>query len=212
MVPSVDGRTRRGDRTRAAVLDTAVAFATEVGLEGISLGQLADRLGVSKSGFFAHWRSKEDLQLATVERARERFAERVVRPALCTPRGLPRLWAIHEYRLADIANDGLPGGCFFANAQFEYDARPGVIRDRIAAALDEWLTLVERLVREAVEAGHLDESIDLGQLTFEIDALQSAAVYSSRLFPAQAALSYARTAVLVRLRALTTRPDLLPED
>src|SRR5512142_714047 len=107
-----DGRIVRGARTRAAVLDAAIALATESGLDGLSLAQLAGRLGVSKSGLFAHWRSKEELQLATIEWAADRFTAAVVRPALREPRGVRRLWALHLHRVADIADGGLPGGCF----------------------------------------------------------------------------------------------------
>ena len=150
-----DGRVARGDRTRAAVLDGAVALATEEGLDGLSLGQLAVTLGVSKSGLFAHWRSKEDLQLATIERAREQWATHVVAPALQAPRGMRRLWALHESRVNFYAAEVLPGGCFFANAEFEFNARPGPVRDRLAEIFEEWMTLLERLVAEAVAEGEL---------------------------------------------------------
>jgi AcrR family transcriptional regulator len=193
------------------VLDTAVALATEAGLDGLSLGQLADQLGVSKSGLFAHWRSKEELQLATVERAREQVIDWVVRPALRAPRGVRRLWALHEARMAFYAADRLPGACFFANAEFEYNARPGPVRDRVAENLGEWLTLVERLATEAVAAGELVADTDARQLAYEIEALGFAAAMQSRLLPTQPTYRYARRAVLDRLRALCPDPDLLPE-
>src|SRR6266540_6583506 len=168
MVPeaSTDGRVARGDRTRATVLDAAIVMATEAGLDGLSLGQLAERLGVSKSGLFAHWRSKEELQLATIERAAQRLVDAVIRPALHAPRGIRRVWALHERRIDDIATGNLPGGCFFTNAQFEFDARPGVVRDRLAGALDDYHRLLERLIREAVDAGELPADVDAGQLAF----------------------------------------------
>lgn len=212
MTSVADGRILRGDRTRAAILDTAVALATEAGLDGLSLGQLADRLGVSKSGLFAHWRNKEDLQLATIERARERFKERVVAVAMAAPRGIRRLWALHEARLAYIIAVDLPGGCFFTNAQFEYDAKPGPVRERLAQVLTEWLALIERLADEAVAAGELIPAVDPRQLAFEINAFGTATVYQSRLLPATEAASLARTAVLHRLRALCCDPILLPEE
>lgn len=212
MHAAADRRVARGERTRGAVLDAAVVLATQVGLDGLSLAQLAERLGVSKSGLFAHWRSKEELQLATVERARERFIDTVVRPALAEPRGLRRLWAAHERRVADIARTDLPGGCFFTNAQFEYDARPGLVRERLAAALDEWHELLERLIAEAVQAGELRPDVDAGQLAFEINALGTAAVYESRLLSSPHIFRYARGAVLHRLRDLSPYPDLLPKE
>jgi AcrR family transcriptional regulator len=205
-----DGRLVRGARTRTAVLDAAVALTTEVGLDGLSLGQLADRLGVSKSGLFAHWRSKEELQLATVDRAREQWAKRIVAPALRTPRGVRRLWALHEARIAFYADGVLPGGCFFANAEFEFSVRPGPVRDRLVAALGEWLTLVERLTVEAIEAGELSVSVDAKQLAFEIDAIGVATVFQSCLLDPATVYRRGRAAVLGRLRALCPDPTLLP--
>jgi AcrR family transcriptional regulator len=209
---SIDGRLVRGERTRTAVLDTAVALATEQGLDGLSLAQLADRLGVSKSGLFAHWRSKEELQLATVERARDQWTEQVIAPALRAPRGVRRLWALHDARFAFYAGFVLPGGCFFASSGFEYSVRPGPVRDRLVEVLAEWLGLIERLVREAVQAGELDWPGDPEQLAFELDAIGMAMVYMSLLFDPNEVHQRARAAVLGRLRAICTDPDLLPED
>ncbi|WP_326561692.1 TetR/AcrR family transcriptional regulator [Micromonospora sp. NBC_01796] len=208
---TVDGRVVRGERTRTMVLDTAVALATEAGLDGLSLGQLADRLGVSKSGLFAHWRSKEELQLATVERARDLVIEQVIMPALRAPRGVRRLWALHDARLTYYGDGTLPGACFFANAEFEYNVHPGPVRDRLAACLDEWLVLVRRLATEAVTAGELAAHTDVGQLAYEIEALGLAAALQSRLMPSEPSYQYSRQAVLDRLRALCPEPDLLPE-
>jgi AcrR family transcriptional regulator len=210
-VTATDGRLLRGERTRTAVLDAAVALATEQGLDGLSLAQLAERLGVSKSGLFAHWRSKEDLQLAAVERAREQWIEQVVAPALRAPRGIRRLWALHEAKLTFYAGWVLPGGCFFAHAGFEYSVRPGPVRDRLVAALAEWLALLERLVRESVQAGELDWTGEPEQLAFEIDAIGVAMVYMSPLFDPAAVHRRSRAAVLGRLRALCPDPALLPE-
>lgn len=209
-VTTVDGRLARGARTRAAVLDRAVAMATEAGLDGLSLAQLADALAVSKSGLFAHWRSKEELQLATIERAREQVTEQIVAPALAQPRGLRRLWALHEARLAFYARGVLPGGCFFANAEFEFNARTGPVRDRLVEAFRDWLGLLERLVEEAVKAGDLRPDVDVRQLAYETEAAGLAAVMQSRLLGPDA-YTYARRAVLHRLRNVCTDPTLLPE-
>ncbi|MEV4631522.1 TetR/AcrR family transcriptional regulator [Micromonospora sp. NPDC049523] len=208
---TVDGRVVRGERTRTMVLDTAVALATEAGLDGLSLGQLADRLGVSKSGLFAHWRSKEELQLATVERARDLVIEQVISPALRAPRGVRRLFALHEHRLTYYGDGTLPGACFFAKAEFEYNVHPGPVRDRLAECLDEWLVLIRRLVTESVTAGELAAHTDVGQLAYEIDALGLAVALQSRLNPSEPSYQYSRRAVLARLRALCPEPDLLPE-
>ncbi|NES16458.1 MULTISPECIES: TetR/AcrR family transcriptional regulator [Micromonospora] len=206
-----DGRVARGDRTRTAALDAAVSLATEVGLDGLSLGQLADRLGVSKSGLFAHWRSKEALQLATVERAVAQWQERIVAPALRAPRGVRRLRALHEARIDFYAARVLPGSCFFANTEFEYNARPGPVRDRLAAAFGSWTALLERLVQEAVDLGELPADLDVAQLAYEIDALGISAAMRSRLLEPEATYRHARQGLLTRLRALCPDPTLLTE-
>ncbi|GAA2351946.1 TetR family transcriptional regulator [Catellatospora methionotrophica] len=203
-----DGRLARGERTRTAVLDAAVALASEAGLDGLSLGQLADRLHVSKSGLFAHWSSKEELQLAAIEHAREQWAARIVHPALDRPRGVRRLFALHENRLAFYSERILPGGCFFANAEFESTGRTGAVPDRLAVVLAEWITLLERLVTEAVELGELPPDTVPRRLAFEVDAAGVAALLHSRLLARS--LDDARQAVLARLRGLATDPDLLP--
>src|SRR4051794_34128584 len=171
----VDGRVLRGERTRAAVLDAAIDLAIESGLDGLSFGQLAERLAVSKSGLFAHWSSKEALQLATIDRCAQRFTDSVVRPALRAPRGVRRLWALHEHHLADIAAKDL--GCFFKNTQFEFNSRPGAVRDRLIRTLAEYHTLLERLISEAVDLGELAADVDPRQLSFEMNAVVTAAVY-----------------------------------
>ncbi|MFD6665805.1 TetR/AcrR family transcriptional regulator [Micromonospora chalcea] len=206
-----DGRVARGDRTRTAVLDTAVALATEVGLHGLSLAQLADRLEVSKSGLFAHWRSKEALQLATVDRAVAQWQEHILAPALEAPRGVRRLRALHEARIDFYAARVLPGGCFFANTEFEYNARPGPVRDRLAEAFGRWTALLERLVQEAVDLGELPADLDVPLLAYEIDALGISAVMRSRLLDPDATYRHARQGLLNRLRALCPDPTLLPE-
>ncbi|MFG1833142.1 TetR/AcrR family transcriptional regulator [Micromonospora chersina] len=206
-----DGRVARGDRTRTAVLDTAVALATEVGLDGLSLAQLADRLGVSKSGLFAHWRSKEALQLAAVDRAVAQWEERIAAPALRAPRGVRRLHALHEARIEFYAARVLPGGCFFANTEFEYNARPGPVRDRLAEAFGRWTAFLERLVREAVDLGELPAGLDVPLLAYEIDALGISAAMRSRMLDPDATYRHARQGLLNRLRALCPDPTLLPE-
>ena len=207
----MDGRLVRGERTRTAVLDTAVVLATEAGLDGLSLGQLAVTMGVSKSGLFAHWRSKEELQLATIEHARQQWADHVIGPALREPKGVRRLWALHERRMDFYASSHLPGGCFFGKAEFEYNARPGVLRDRLVASFDDWMMLLERLINESVEVGELRPTVEARQLAYEIESLGLTAVMQSRLLT-DAAYTYARRAVLARLRALCPDPTLLPED
>jgi AcrR family transcriptional regulator len=208
----IDGRLARGERTRTAVLDTAVALVTQAGLDGLSLGQLAETLGVSKSGLFAHWRSKQDLQLATVERAREQWAEQVIGPARSAPRGVRRLWALHVSRLDFYASSALPGGCFFATVKFEYNARSGPLYDRIAQTHAEWMEYVEKLARQAVELGELRADTDVAVLAYEIEAAGVAAVMQFRLLSPHVVYPIARRTVLERLRGLCTDPTLLPEE
>ncbi|WP_020522786.1 TetR/AcrR family transcriptional regulator [Catelliglobosispora koreensis] len=205
-----DGRLARGERTRAAVLDVAVALASEVGLDGLTLGQLAERLDMTKSGLFAHWRSKEELQLAAIEHARSQWTAYIVSPALAEPRGIRRLFALHTSRLAFYTERVLPGGCFFANAKFEYIGRSGVVQDRLAEVHGEWMTLIERLIGEAIENQELSSGTPQKDLAFEIDAAGTAALLNFRLLGSDS--SIARRVILTRLRALATDPGLLPTE
>ncbi|MEV4167888.1 TetR/AcrR family transcriptional regulator [Nonomuraea sp. NPDC049709] len=207
-----DGRRERGRRSREAILAQAVSLASVDGLDGLTLGRLAAAVGVSKSGFFAHWRDKEQLQLDAVEWAARQWVDEIVKPALLTPPGVGRVLALHEARLRFYEAKVLPGGCFFFVAQVEFDDRPGPVRERVAKALTDWLGLVERVVREAVELGELLADTDTAQLAYEIDALGEASITHSRLLGGDSGTyDRARRAVLRRLRALTTDPTLLPE-
>jgi AcrR family transcriptional regulator len=208
----IDGRVARGERTRVAVLGAAVAMASVDGLEAMSLAHLADATGVSKSGLFAHWPDKEALQLAVVAHAVRQWTEHVVSPALAAPRGIRRLWALHECRLAFYAGRTLPGGCFFVATEAEFDDRPGPVRDAIAAAVGDWHHLIETVAGQAVELGELRADTDVGQLAFEIQAIGEAVVTSVRLLPAARTAAYGRKAVLDRLRALSDVPGLLPKE
>jgi AcrR family transcriptional regulator len=207
-----DGRIERGERTRVAVLDAAVAMASVDGLEAMSLARLADATAVSKSGLFAHWPDKESLQLAVVARAARQWADHVIAPALAAPRGVRRLWALHECRLAFYAAGILPGGCFFVATGAEFDDRPGPVRDALAAAIGDWQDFIQTVAGQAVELGELRADTDVGQLAFEIEALGQAAVTSVRLLSAERGAARSRRAVLDRLRALSPRPELLPAE
>lgn len=207
-----DGRRLRGSRSREAILERAVSLASVEGLEGLSLGRLAAATGTSKSGFFAHWNGKEQLQLDAVEWARRQWSEQVVGPALRAPAGVRRLFALHESRLRFYADGVLPGGCFFFTVQAEFDDRPGAVRDRVAEVMREWLEYVQRQVEQAVALGELAADVDAAQLSYEIDALGQVVVVHSRLLAGSDVLVRARRAVLQRLRALCPDPSLLPED
>ena len=208
----IDGRMVRGGQTRSAVLEAAVALASVDGLEAMSLARLADAAGVSKSGLFAHWPDKEILQLAVIEHAVRQWLDEVVTPALSAPRGIRRLWALHERRLAFYAAGTLPGRCFFVAAEAEFDDRPGPVRDALAAAIGDWYRLIRAVAAQAVELGELRADTDISQLAFEIQALGEAAVTTSRLLQTEHGTAYSRRAVLGRLRALSPTPELLPEE
>jgi len=208
---TVDGRLARGERTRTAVLDLALGLATTEGLDGLSLGQLAEALGMSKAGLFAHWRSKESLQLAVIEHARDQWTAEVIRPALRSRRGVRRLWAVHDLRLAFYETERLPGGCFFANANFEFNARPGAVRDRLAIQLREWMEFLTALAADAVESGELHAGTDAGAIAYEAESLAVCAVMQAPVLGAEVTFRHARNALLGHLRALAPDPSILPE-
>ena len=152
------------------ILHTAARLATVEGLDGLTIGRLAAETGMSKSGLFAHFGSKEELQLATIDTAEEIYEEDVLRPAL-QEEGRARLEALCERFLSHVDRKVFPGGCFFASAAAELDTRPGPVRDRIVAVYGEWTGLLEDSVRTAQERGELDRSVDPAQLTFELNAM-----------------------------------------
>jgi AcrR family transcriptional regulator len=185
----------KGAQTRAAILDRAVDLASVEGLEGLTIGRLAAELEMSKSGLFAHFGSKQELQLATVEAAAHGFREAVVEPALATPEGAPRLRAMAETYIDHIDRSAYSGGCFWGATSAEYDDRPGSVRDAIAAALDAWLGELERQARIAgVE--------DPGGLAFELYAVVMGANSRFRLSGDRRAFEYAKAIVDRLLREL----------
>lgn len=195
-----DERTK-GERTRAVILDQAARLATEVGLEGLSIGQLADATGMSKSGLYAHFGSKRDLQLATIEAARHTFVEEVMRPALRSPRGIERLLAMCSAYLSHVERRVFPGGCFFSAAAVDVGTRPGPVHDAIVAQQLDWLGLLERLIREAMQCGDLDPDTNPAQLAFELQALLVAANTAFILRGDTGAFARAFEAIRTRLHA-----------
>jgi AcrR family transcriptional regulator len=169
-------RTRSdGERSRATILDAAARLATVEGLDGLSIGQLADSIGMSKSGLYAHFGSKEELQLATVDAAEKIYEREVVKPALASEPGLARLRALCEGFLSHVERDVFPGGCFFASAAAELDTRSGPVRDRIAEVVRAWGELIGGALRDAQARGELDGAADIERLTFQLNALLSEA-------------------------------------
>lgn len=202
----------RGGRTRQAILKAAVDIASSEGLEGLTIGRLATQLSMSKSGLFAHFGSKEDLQLATIEMARSIFIQEVIRPALEAERGMPRLWKLCDVWLSYVQGGVFSGGCFFAAAASEFDSRPGPIRDRIAEIMREWLDLLRRAVLESQDAGQISKDVDATQLAFEFNSFELGANWAFQLYGDKQAFSRARESILERLRRHATRSGstLLP--
>jgi AcrR family transcriptional regulator len=184
----------KGEQTRDAILERAVRLASEVGLEGLTIGRLAGALDLSKSGLFAHFTSKEALQVQTLERAAERFVEVVVRPALAEPRGEPRLRALFERWLRWPEAVPQPGGCIFVQAAVELDDRPGPARDRLVAMQREWLGALATAVRGARAAGHLRRDVDPEQFAFELYGIMLSTHHAARLLHDPRAAGRARRA------------------
>jgi AcrR family transcriptional regulator len=208
-VRKADGRVERGERTRRQILDAAVDLASVEGLEGLSIGGLALRLGMSKSGLFAAFGSKLDLQLAAVDHAAEIFLHEVVRPALAAPRGLPRLWALCDSWLDYAGRQVFRGGCFFAAASIEFDGRPGPVRERVASHMKAWLQTLATAVRKAQQEGHLRPGAEPDQIAFELHALAMGANWAFQLFGDEAAFDRARKAVKVRIDTIAKGPTRL---
>jgi AcrR family transcriptional regulator len=157
-------------RNRDTILREAARLVTVEGIEGLSIARLAAAVGLSKSGLFAHFRSKEELQLATIETANEIFRNEVIRPALDAPPGIARLHALSEAFLAHLERGVFPGGCFFASVAAELDTHPGPVRDHALAIVAEWFGQLETAVREAQAEGKVKSDEDPTQIAFEIDA------------------------------------------
>jgi AcrR family transcriptional regulator len=185
---------RKGEQTRTLILNEAVALASQVGLEGLSIGSLADRLAMSKSGLFAHFGSKEDLQLLTLKQAQSLFHEEVFSPALKQARGLPRLRALFSNWLQWVKRD-LPGGCLILAASAEYDDRPGAVRDLLVAGQRELRGAIAKAIRIAIDEGHLQPETDPWQLTFELFGIVLATHHDFRLLGDARALERAGTAL-----------------
>jgi AcrR family transcriptional regulator len=199
-----DGRRVRGDKTRHAILARAMQIASTEGLEGLSLGQLAADLGMSKSGLFAHFGSKEELQLKTLRAARRIFHDGAVRPALEVPEGIARLAALMTADLDYLAGDVFDGGCLFLSASAEYDSRPGPIRDLVAETMASWLDLLTEQARIARDRGELTAETDPRGLVWELHAFGLALNWDRQLNGSPDARDRAQTAADTRLRAAAT--------
>jgi len=212
-VQSTDRRRLKGMRTRQSILAHAARVGSAEGLEAVSLQRLASDLGISKSGLFAHFGSKEELHMATVDAAAQIFTDEVIRPALQIQRGIGRVWALCNSWLSYVERGVFSGGCFFWAVAEEFDSRkPGPVRDSVLAKKDYWSYSLQRAVREAQAAGEIDPAVDAEQLAWELDSLLGGANSGFKGGDGVRALERARRAIRDRLtRAATpTAPPLSP--
>ena len=169
----------KGQQTKAAIVDAALRMAAQVGLEGLSIGSLAEAMGMSKSGVFAHFGSRDELQISVVREYYARFEAQVFQPAMMQPRGLPRVRALFEHWMRFTSAE-LDSGCIFISGAVEFDDRPGPVRDALAEAVGAWIDAMTRAVAQAGEQGHLLASADPRQISFVIHALILALHYEAR--------------------------------
>lgn len=181
--------------TRNEIVERAVTVASTHGLEGLTIGRLAEDVGMSKSGLIGHFGSREALQLAALDRAIERFRREVWDPAAGEPPGMPRLRALVAAWLSHLEREVFPGGCFLTAASLEFDDRPGPVRDRVAATMQLWLRVLAHDIGAAIEAGDLDPEPGAEQLAFELNAIVMGANWAARLHRDERAFERARTAI-----------------
>lgn len=189
-----------GAHTRRAILRKAVDIASAEGLEGLTIGRLARDLSMSKSGLFGHFGSKIELQLATVETAREIFIEAIIDPASKIEKGRARLTGMVELWISYVEGSVFRGGCFFAAASAEFDGRPGPVRDQIAALTKTWVEMLEAEAIEALSRGEIRSDLDPRQLVFELHAFVQEANWAHQLLNDPQAFTLARTAIANRLQ------------
>jgi AcrR family transcriptional regulator len=198
-------RAHQGEETRRNILRLAVDVASQRGLDALTIGELAKELQMSKSGLFAHFGSKEDLQIETIAAAELMFGEAIVRPAFEGPPGLARLASLLEgYIVRYLEQSVFSGGCFFAAAASEFDDRPGRVRDRIALSMRKWNDKLEAEIRNGIEAGELLPEVEPAQLAFELQAITHHANFSRRLMADERAFMRARNAIFGRLTSVST--------
>jgi AcrR family transcriptional regulator len=161
----------KGEASRATILHAAAKLATMRGLDSLSIGDLAAEVGMSKSGLYAHFKSKEELELATIETAAAIFEGEVLQPAARAPAGTERLGALADAFLSHLERRVFPGGCFFAAVASELDTRPGPARDRVVAVLDTWQSLLRQCILDAQASGEIDPKAEVSQAAFEIQAM-----------------------------------------
>jgi len=191
--------TTKGERTRAAILDAALRIVSKAGLDGLTIGTLADATGMSKSGLFAHFGSREELLLAVLAHGQAEFTEVVFQPAMAKARGLPRLKAMFTNWLDWTESADLPGGCPMIGGATEFDDKPGPVRDMLAGGQRTWIETLKRTVRQAIEEGQMPADTDPEQIAFEMFGIALVVHHHRRL------LGYPKA----RARALAALDKLL---
>ena len=180
----------KGRQTKQAIVDAALGLATQIGLEGLSIGAVAELMQMSKSGVFSHFGSREELQMSVVREYFRRFEDEVFLPALEQPRGLPRLRALFEHWMKRVSLE-LQSGCIFISGAVEFDDRPGPVRDALVSSVQTWLGAFHRAIVQARDEGHLLPQADEKQVAFEIHALILGLHYEARFLQASGALERA---------------------
>ena len=204
--PAVLYHTDQASKTRQEILQIAVDIASAEGLEGLSIGRLAAERQMSKTGIFAHFGSKEQLQLATVGAAKQVFLEKVVQPALQHRRGIPRLRAMLESWINYVEKIVFRGGCFFAAASAEFDSRRGPVRDEIASLTKAWLMALQDEIAFAQSLRNMKASVDPVQLAFELHAFVQEANWAFKLFNDKTAFLQARRAIASHIAMACKQP------
>ncbi len=185
----------KGERTRAAILDEALRLVSKSGLDGLTIGTLAEATGMSKSGLFAHFGSREELQLAVLAHGQAQFGEVVFQAAMQKPRGLPRLRAMFVNWLAWTESAELPGGCPMIGGAAEFDDKPGSVRDMLAGGQRTWIETLKRAVRQAIDEGQLARDTDPEQIAFEMFGIALVVHHHRRLLGYRKARERALTAL-----------------
>jgi AcrR family transcriptional regulator len=169
----------KGQQTKAAIVDAALGLATQIGLEGLSIGALAEVMQMSKSGVFAHFGSREELQISVVREYHTRFEDEVFYPAMEAPRGLPRVRALFDNWMKRTSVE-IDSGCIYISGAVEFDDRPGPVRDALASSVTTWQDAFKRAIEIAAEEGHFAPDTDASQVAFEIHGLILALHYEAR--------------------------------
>jgi AcrR family transcriptional regulator len=183
----------KGQQTKAAIVDAALGLATQIGLEGLSIGALAEVMQMSKSGVFAHFGSREELQISVVREYHRRFEDEVFYPAMSVSRGLPRLRSMFGNWMKRTSVE-IDSGCIYISGAVEFDDRPGPVRDALASSVSTWLAAMGRAITIAIEEGHLRADTDANQMRFEIHSLILALHYEARFLRAPDSLQRALAA------------------